>query len=77
MGLLSTTVEQSKVDFFFQQAEQAEKMGGGLVEIAVASHYIHGKDSTSPLLKEITREIPDWVFANTWVTLYKSWNFDV
>lgn len=46
-----------------------------LLDFAVAGQYIHGKDSSSPLLKEVKQVTPDWIFANSWVVSYKSWSF--
>jgi len=46
-----------------------------LLDFAVAAHYIHGKDSSSPFLEEVMRVSPDWIFANCLVNSYKSWAF--
>lgn len=46
-----------------------------LLDFAVAAQYIHGKDSSSPFLEEIMLVVPDWIFANRWVDVYKSWSF--
>ena len=46
-----------------------------LLDFAVAGQYIHGKDSSSPLLKEVKQATPDWICGYSWVVSYKSWSF--
>ena len=46
-----------------------------MLDFAVAAHYIYGKESSSPFLKEVIQAIPDWIFANDWVDTYKSWSY--
>ena len=46
-----------------------------LLDFAVAAHYIHGKQSSSSFLDKVMEAKPDWIFANHWVDIYKSWSF--
>ena len=61
--------------YFIFQTEQELPAKGSLMDFAVAAQYIHGKESSSPVLGEVKKAIPDWIFANTWVVTYKSWSF--
>lgn len=60
---------------FLFQTKKGLPPQSSLLDFAVAAHYIHGKDSSSPFLEEVMRVSPDWIFAIGWVDSYKSWSF--
>ncbi|XP_030049651.1 endoplasmic reticulum metallopeptidase 1 isoform X3 [Microcaecilia unicolor] len=42
----------------------------GIIAVAVASHYLFGKDQYSPQLEALEQKLPEWIFPSSWVCTY-------
>ncbi|KAM4052330.1 endoplasmic reticulum metallopeptidase 1 [Anomaloglossus baeobatrachus] len=58
--------------FWIEVKSSGENLDG-IVTIAAASHYFHGKDQHSPELDSLLRRFPDWSFPSSWVSSYKQY----
>ena len=46
-----------------------------LIDVALAGHYSHGKDSKSTFMNHFVHKLPDWVHPTAWVSSYQKWTF--
>ncbi|XP_069482124.1 endoplasmic reticulum metallopeptidase 1 [Ambystoma mexicanum] len=55
---------------FWIEVKSSGEQPGGVVTVAVASHYFFGEDQKTPELEELKPRFPKWCFPSGWVCTY-------
>ncbi|XP_038457356.1 endoplasmic reticulum metallopeptidase 1 [Canis lupus familiaris] len=60
---------------FWIEVQVLEERPEGMVTVAIAAHYLSGKDKKSSQLDALKEKFPDWTFPSAWVCTYKLFVF--
>ncbi|KAM8960090.1 endoplasmic reticulum metallopeptidase 1 [Pelodytes ibericus] len=55
---------------FWLEVKNLDERSGGIVTVALASHYFFGNDQRSPHLDSLLLKFPSWSFPSSWVCTY-------
>lgn len=61
--------------YFVFQTTKHHKPDRGIVDIALAGHYLHSKAKHTKEMDDFLAEVPDWATAVTWAATWDGFVF--